>query len=86
MKKNPKDVIAGVYHVLKPGGRFVAEFGGYLNCAGKNLDMASGMECWQTVLGFVKTAMGKYVAGCCRSFIRGVCWCGCCNTDLDSFL
>ncbi|CAO3694342.1 unnamed protein product [Umbelopsis ramanniana] len=31
--EDPKDVIAGAHHVLKPGGRFVAEFGGYLNCA-----------------------------------------------------
>lgn len=31
----PQEVIAGVKHVLKPGGRFVAEFGGYLNVAGE---------------------------------------------------
>lgn len=34
----PKEVIAGVKHVLKPGGRFVAEFGGYLNVAGECID------------------------------------------------
>jgi hypothetical protein len=43
MSKNPKEVIAGVKHVLKPGGRFVAEFGGYLNCAGKDKYMTSAM-------------------------------------------
>jgi hypothetical protein len=31
----PKKVIAGVNQVLKPGGRFVGEFGGYMNVAGK---------------------------------------------------
>ncbi|CAM0137491.1 hypothetical protein VKS41_003146 [Umbelopsis sp. WA50703] len=29
----PKKVIAGVNQVLKPGGRFVGEFGGYMNVA-----------------------------------------------------
>ena len=31
--KNPEHVIAGVSRALKPGGRFVAEFGGYGNVA-----------------------------------------------------
>lgn len=31
--KNPKLVIAGVWQALKPGGRFVAEFGGFGNVA-----------------------------------------------------
>ncbi len=31
--KNPEQVIAGVWNALKPGGRFVAEFGGYGNVA-----------------------------------------------------
>jgi SAM-dependent methyltransferase len=31
--KQPKAVIAGVWRALKPGGRFVAEFGGYGNVA-----------------------------------------------------
>jgi len=31
--KNPKKVINGVWNALKPGGRFVAEFGGYGNVA-----------------------------------------------------
>lgn len=31
--KNPKSVINGVWQALKPGGRFVAEFGGYGNVA-----------------------------------------------------
>ncbi len=31
--KNPEHVIAGVSRALKPGGRFIAEFGGYGNVA-----------------------------------------------------
>ena len=31
--KNPESVINGVWHALKPGGRFVAEFGGHGNVA-----------------------------------------------------
>jgi trans-aconitate methyltransferase len=31
--KNPEAIIEGVWRALKPGGRFVAEFGGYGNVA-----------------------------------------------------
>jgi trans-aconitate methyltransferase len=31
--QNPESVISGVWHALKPGGRFVGEFGGYGNVA-----------------------------------------------------
>ncbi|GAA5902239.1 class I SAM-dependent methyltransferase [Sporobolomyces salmoneus] len=34
MKRDPQRVIEGVYRVLKPGGRFVAEMGGFLNMIG----------------------------------------------------
>lgn len=34
-KRDPKGVIEGVKSVLKPGGRFVAEMGGFLNCIGE---------------------------------------------------
>lgn len=33
MKRDPDGVIAGVYRALKPGGRFVAEMGGFGNVA-----------------------------------------------------
>jgi trans-aconitate methyltransferase len=33
MKRDPDAVIAGVYRALKPGGRFVAEMGGFANVA-----------------------------------------------------
>lgn len=33
-KRNPKGVIESVKSVLRPGGRFVAEMGGFLNCVG----------------------------------------------------
>lgn len=34
LKRDPIKVIRGIHHVLKPGGRFVAEFGGFMNCGG----------------------------------------------------
>ncbi|GAA5941323.1 class I SAM-dependent methyltransferase [Sporobolomyces koalae] len=34
MKRDPERVIRGVHRVLKPGGRFVAEMGGFLNMVG----------------------------------------------------
>ncbi|KAF9418767.1 hypothetical protein BGZ94_009604 [Podila epigama] len=33
MKRDPERVIQGVHKALKPNGRFVAECGGYMNCA-----------------------------------------------------
>ncbi|KAF9534520.1 S-adenosyl-L-methionine-dependent methyltransferase [Crepidotus variabilis] len=33
-KRNPAGVLDSVKKVLKPGGRFVAEMGGYMNCIG----------------------------------------------------
>ena len=34
LKRDPIKAIRGIHHVLKPGGRFVAEFGGFMNCGG----------------------------------------------------
>lgn len=34
LKENPAKAIQNIYHVLKPHGRFVAEFGGFMNCGG----------------------------------------------------
>lgn len=33
MKRDPGSVVAGVHRALKPGGRFVGEFGGFGNVA-----------------------------------------------------
>jgi ubiquinone/menaquinone biosynthesis C-methylase UbiE len=33
-KRDPLGVLASVRKVLKPGGRFVAEMGGFMNCIG----------------------------------------------------
>ncbi|KAJ1303502.1 hypothetical protein OPQ81_011688 [Rhizoctonia solani] len=33
-KRDPSGVVRAAKHVLRPGGRFVGEFGGYLNCVG----------------------------------------------------
>lgn len=33
-KRDPVGVIKSVAGVLKPGGRFVGEMGGYMNCVG----------------------------------------------------
>ncbi len=42
--KRPDEVIAGVRRALKPGGRFVAEMGGYMNVA------AFRVACWAVLL------------------------------------
>ena len=34
-KRNPKGVLESAKRVLKPGGRFVGEMGGFLNCIGQ---------------------------------------------------
>jgi SAM-dependent methyltransferase len=34
LKEDPVKAIRNIYHVLKPQGRFVAEFGGFMNCGG----------------------------------------------------
>jgi SAM-dependent methyltransferase len=34
-KENPAGVLESVKSVLKPGGRFVAEMGGFMNCVGE---------------------------------------------------
>ena len=36
-KKNPKGVIEGAKRLLKPGGRFVIEMGGQMNCIGEKV-------------------------------------------------
>ncbi|KAI9245297.1 S-adenosyl-L-methionine-dependent methyltransferase, partial [Sporodiniella umbellata] len=33
LKRDPAKVIRSIHHTLKPSGRFVAEFGGFMNCA-----------------------------------------------------
>lgn len=35
LKRDPVKIIRNIRHVLKPQGRFVAEFGGFMNCGGK---------------------------------------------------
>ena len=35
LKKDPAKVIENIHHVLRPKGRFVAEFGGFMNVGGK---------------------------------------------------
>ncbi|EJU03159.1 S-adenosyl-L-methionine-dependent methyltransferase [Dacryopinax primogenitus] len=46
MKRDPAGVLRGVKRALKPGGRFVAEMGGYLNIVGKRplLNRFSGLR------------------------------------------
>ncbi|KAG1149052.1 hypothetical protein G6F37_001549 [Rhizopus arrhizus] len=33
LSRDPVKAIKSIHHTLKPGGRFVAEFGGFMNCA-----------------------------------------------------
>jgi trans-aconitate methyltransferase len=37
LKQNPVKAIRNICHVLKPQGRFVAEFGGFMNVGGKRV-------------------------------------------------
>jgi ubiquinone/menaquinone biosynthesis C-methylase UbiE len=34
-KRDPKAVLEGAKRILKPGGKFVGEMGGFMNCIGK---------------------------------------------------
>lgn len=34
-KRNPRGVLESVKRILKPGGRFVGEMGGFMNCVGE---------------------------------------------------
>ena len=34
-KRDPRGVLQSAKRVLKPGGRFVGEMGGFMNCIGK---------------------------------------------------
>ena len=45
--KEPERVIRGIFKILRPGGRFVAEFGGKGNTAGF---MEAAEKGWKTVL------------------------------------
>jgi len=41
-KRDPLGVVQGVRRALKPGGRFVAEMGGFMNCIGKFKTIVKG--------------------------------------------
>ena len=41
-KQNPKGVIEGAKRLLRPGGRFVIEMGGQMNCIGES---TWGLDC-----------------------------------------
>lgn len=43
-KQNPAGVLEGVKKVLKPGGRFVAEMGGFLNCIGLRMALSEAVR------------------------------------------
>jgi SAM-dependent methyltransferase len=38
-KRDPLGVLTSVRKVLKPGGRFIVEMGGFMNCIGKVLPL-----------------------------------------------
>ncbi|CAO3611191.1 unnamed protein product [Cunninghamella echinulata] len=44
MKKDPVGVIKGIHQALKPGGRMVAEFGGYMNVGEIHTALISGLN------------------------------------------
>lgn len=44
MKKDPVGVIKGIHQALKPGGRMVVEFGGYMNVGEIHTALISGLN------------------------------------------
>ncbi|CAE6429930.1 unnamed protein product [Rhizoctonia solani] len=62
-KRDPSGVVRGVKHALRPGGRFVGEFGGYLNCVvvktpccrGTYEERTSNLTCEYTTISNVRT-------------------------------
>ena len=44
MNRDPDAVIAGVHRALRPRGRFVAEFGGYANCAAARVALYAALR------------------------------------------
>ncbi|THH28031.1 hypothetical protein EUX98_g6158 [Antrodiella citrinella] len=42
--RDPKGVVEGVKTVLKPGGRFIAEMGGFMNCVGVRIAMHAALN------------------------------------------
>ena len=44
IKRDPDAVIAGVYHALKPGGRFAAEMGGFGNVAAITVALCAALD------------------------------------------
>lgn len=43
-KRDPRGVLKSVKRVLKPGGRFVGEMGGFMNCIGELPSDTTGQE------------------------------------------
>ena len=48
-KRDPFGVLTSVRKVLKPGGRFTAEMGGFLNCIGKSPSFLLKKSCQVTL-------------------------------------
>ena len=49
-KRDPLGVLTSVRKVLKPGGRFIVEMGGFLNCIGKSPSFDLKKSCPVTLL------------------------------------
>ena len=50
-KRNPAGVLEGLKRVLKPGGRFVCETGGFMNCIGAVSGLFGGEQSAQEITG-----------------------------------
>lgn len=44
-KRDPKGVLESAKAVLKPGGRFVGEMGGFMNCVGRYYRYEQTLSC-----------------------------------------
>jgi ubiquinone/menaquinone biosynthesis C-methylase UbiE len=58
LKEDPSKAIRNIHHVLKSGGRFVAEFGGFMNVGGKYLSIAETYKQHKTLI-YVKKKKKK---------------------------
>ena len=58
-KRNPAGVLEGLKCVLKPGGRFVCEMGGFMNCIGREQPLTTSLWC---VMQYIQENAGVRMA------------------------
>ena len=56
-KRDPLGVLTSVRKVLKPGGRFIAEMGGFMNCIGKKVLRSEKKACLVNPITGIRSAL-----------------------------